>query len=259
MKAMILAAGFGKRLRPTTLFTPKPLVSVAGKPIIYYHIERLAKAGIKDLVINLGWLGDQIEEALGSGAEWGVNIHYSTEAPPLETGGGILKALPLLTDGQTEKSNAYFVVINSDIFTDLDITNLTIPDGKLAHLVMVDNPDFNPEGDFYLEEGIVYEKNLTDKKHGLTFSGVSIISPRLFDGFKIGETFPLATVLMNAIKQDRVSGQYYNGFWTDIGSKERLQALEKYLSLKNSQYQEQCQNQDELQNQNNHQNQSKTS
>lgn len=254
MKAMILAAGYGKRLRPITLSIPKPLVPVAGKPLITYHIERLAQAGFKELVINHGWLGEKIEAALGSGAGWGVNIQYSPEGVPLETGGGIYKALPLLTRSLTGESDAPFVVVNGDVYTDVCLKSLKLPEGMLAHLVMVDNPDFHPVGDFCLQEGMLFEKAAMPEKAGLTFSGVSILSPRLFDGCQRGKTFALAPLLIDAMKQGRVSGQYHNGFWTDVGSVERLQALEGYLNDHL-----QPQDQDRPQSQNNLQDQSRTS
>jgi len=222
MKAMILAAGYGTRLRPLTLSTPKPLVPVAGRPLITYHIERLAQAGLRELVINHSWLGEQIEQALGSGSDWGVNIRYSPEKEPLETGGGILKALPLLGD-------APFVVLNGDVYTDVDLAALHLPEGMLAHLALVDNPDFHPEGDFCLTAGHVLTRDAAPKHSRLTFSGVSVLSPRLFDGYQTGEAFALTPLLMNAMAKGKVSGQYHDGFWADIGSPERLLALEDYL------------------------------
>lgn len=245
MKAMILAAGYGKRLRPITLSTPKPLVLVAGKPLITYHIERLAQAGFHELVINHGWLGEKIEQALGSGSNWGVNIQYSPEGEPLETGGGIVQALPMLGDMP-------FIVMNGDVYTDVELGSLRLPEGMLAHLVMVDNPDFHPEGDFCLRDGHLFEKDKMPSGQNLTFSGVSVLSPRLFDGCQAGESFALAPLLVRAMKQDKVSGQYHKGFWTDAGSIVRLEALERYLG---QQLQEHLQDQ----NQNNLQDQSRTS
>ena len=235
MKAMILAAGYGKRLRPLTLTTPKPLGLVAGKPLITYHLERLARAGFSELVINHGWLGKKIEQALGNGSNWGVSIRYSAEDEPLETGGGIFQALPLLTD--TKKVEP-FVVLNGDVYTDLELSTLQLPEGMLAHLVLVDNPEFHPQGDFCLQKGRV----TTTGKKALTFSGVSVLSPALFDGCRIGATFALAPLLIRAMEQGKVSGQYYDGLWSDVGSILRLQALEH-----------------QLQNSNNFQNQSRTS
>lgn len=236
MKAMILAAGFGKRLRPLTLRMPKPLVPVAGKPLIVYHLERLAKAGFTQLVINHGWLGEQLEQALGDGSEWGVSIQYSPEGEPLETGGGIFQALPLLEDfleeEHSESASRYsveqpFLVVNGDIYTDVDLGALSLPQGMLAHLVLVENPDFRPNGDFLLKEGRVSEKSGEDGP-GLTFSGVSVLSPKLFEHCQPG-VFRLAPLLISAMREAKVSGQYHSGCWTDVGSPERLEALERTI------------------------------
>ena len=224
MKAMILAAGYGKRLRPLTLTTPKPLVPVAGKPLITYHIERLAQAGLCELVINHSWLGEQIVQSLGDGSNLGVTIHYSPETEPLETGGGICKALPLLGDGNTP-----FVVLNGDVYSDIDLAALQLPEGMLAHLVLVDNPDFHPDGDFCLVAGQVRTKMAAPGQTGLTFSGISVLSPDLFAGCQAGQAFALAPLLVDAMAQGKVSGQYHGGFWADVGSPERLRALEGYL------------------------------
>ena len=224
MKAMILAAGYGKRLRPLTLTTPKPLVPVAGKPLITYHIERLAQADLRELVINHSWLGEQIVQSLGDGSDLGVTIHYSPETEPLETGGGICKALPLLGDGNTP-----FVVLNGDVYSDIDLAALQLPEGMLAHLVLVDNPDFHPDGDFCLVAGQVRTKMAAPGQTGLTFSGISVLSPDLFAGCQAGQAFALAPLLVNAMAQGKVSGQYHGGFWADVGSPERLLALEGYL------------------------------
>ena len=220
MRAMILAAGFGKRLRPLTLKKPKPLVDVAGKPLIVYHIERLAAAGFSDIVINHGWLGRQIEDVLENGSRWGVNIRYSVEEIPLETGGGIFKALPMLSPNGTEP----FLVVNGDIFTDIPFEKLVLPADKLAHLVLVDNPAFKKNGDFSLNLNLV----TMDKPASFTFSGVSLLSPKLFSHCQ-SETFKLAPLLIDGIRQAKVSGQHYQGYWTDVGTLERLQLLEQYL------------------------------
>ena len=219
MKAMILAAGFGKRLRPLTLRTPKPLIKAAGKPLIFYHLERLAEAGFKEIVINLGWLGEQLEQALGDGSHWGLNITYSREGEPLETGGGIFQALPLLSE-QGEP----FLIVNGDVYTEVPFKDLTLPEDMLAHLVMVDNPEFKTRGDFGLNQDMVTESKGTM----LTYSGVSILSPELFQQCQAG-SFRLAPLLIDAIRQAKVSGQYYSGHWTDVGTPERLQALEHTL------------------------------
>ncbi len=220
MKAMILAAGYGKRMRPLTSHTPKPLLKVNGKPLIVYHLERLAAAGFNDVIINLGWLGDQLKQALGDGSSWALNIQYSREQDePLETGGGIYQALPLLSDNDEP-----FLVINGDIFTDFPLSKITLSEDDKAHLVLVDNPDFKTTGDFSLSQGRVQETGDTS----LTFSGVSVLSPALFDNCKPG-AFPLAPLLVDAMGQSRVSGQYYNGYWTDVGTPARLQLLESDL------------------------------
>ncbi|MGI9276886.1 MAG: N-acetylmuramate alpha-1-phosphate uridylyltransferase MurU [Endozoicomonas sp.] len=223
MRAMILAAGLGKRLRPLTLNTPKPLLPAAGKPLIVYHLERLAAAGFRDIVINHAWLGEQIVEALGDGKQWSVNIRYSGEEKPLETGGGIFNALPALTD---EEPDEPFAVVNGDVYTDYPFEQLPRAVSDHAHLVMVDNPSFKATGDFALEQGRVKP----DGDSMLTFSGLSVLSPRLFDGCRPG-AFRLAPLLLQAMNAGMVSGEHYQGFWTDVGTVERLQGLENYLMI----------------------------
>ncbi|MDP0588556.1 MAG: nucleotidyltransferase family protein [Candidatus Endonucleobacter bathymodioli] len=222
MKALILAAGLGQRLRPITLTKPKPLVIVAGKPLIVHHIERLAAAGVRDIVINYSWLGEKITAALDNGEQWGVRISYSAEAEPLETGGGVFKAIPLLTNDVTD---GLFIVINGDVFSDYPIDNLPSRINGLAHLVMVDNPKFKVQGDFSLVAGRVDENG----EELLTFSGISVLSAGLFKDCEHG-IFPLAPLLRRAMSQGNVSGEYYNGYWTDVGTISRLQTLEYYLS-----------------------------
>ena len=220
MRAMILAAGYGKRLRPLTLSKPKPLVEAAGKPLIVYQIEKLAAAGFSDIVINHGWLGEQIEQALGDGQQWQVNLHYSAEGEPLETGGGIFKALPLLTDEQHDS----FLVVNGDIYTDIDYGSLRLPEGKLAHLILTDTPSFKQQGDFNLTEtGLV-----TETPPALTYCGVSVLSKQLFDTCQPG-AFKLAPLLIDGIRQAKVSGHYHQGYWIDVGTLERLKTLEQYI------------------------------
>jgi MurNAc alpha-1-phosphate uridylyltransferase len=222
MRAMILAAGLGTRMRPFTLTTPKPLIPLLGKPLIEYHIERLAKAGINDIVINHAWLGEKLEKALGDGARWGVNIVYSREGEPLETAGGILKALPLLSP-----NGEPFWVINGDVWSDYDgFQCRALTPGKLAHLVLVDNPEHNPDGDF----GLVGDHVLSDQdeRHGYTFSGISLLSPHLFDGLTPG-AHRLGPLLKAACKQDAVVGEHYSGLWFDIGTVERLQSAEQMI------------------------------
>lgn len=222
MRAMILAAGRGERMRPLTDHTPKPLLSVGGRPLIVHHIMRLVAAGIRDIVINHAWLGEQIEQALGDGSRWGARIHYSPEGEQaLETGGGIVNALPLLGDEA-------FVVINGDIYTDFPLTGLQAPRG-LAHLVLIDNPEHNPGGDFSLSGDRVGN----DGEPRYTFSGISIFRPAFFAGCETG-VFGLAALLRRAADQGQVSGQLYRGLWRDIGTPERLAALDRQLSQRQS-------------------------
>ena len=219
MKAMILAAGLGTRMRPLTLHTPKPLVPVNGQPLIVYHIEKLAKAGIKNLVINHAWLGEQIEAYLGDGSRWGVDITYSREGEPLETGGGIFKVLQLLSP-----HNEPFIVVNGDILSSLDYQALLSVKTDLAHLVMVDNPAHNPNGDFALDvSGMLAEVGTR-----LTFSGISVLTASLFKECEAG-AFPLGGLLRQAIKTGRVSAQHHKGYWVDVGTYERLADAEQYL------------------------------
>lgn len=219
MKAMILAAGKGERLRPLTLHTPKPLVRAAGVPLIEYHIQALAKAGFDELVINHAWLGEQIEAYLGAGDRFGVRIRYSPEGEPLETGGGIHRALSLLGEEP-------FAVVNGDIWTDYDFTALKRPLSGLAHLVLVDNPAHHPAGDFVLAEGCVSEGGTLDSR--LTYSGIAVLSPRLFDGCEAG-AFKLAPLLRRAMAVGGVGGEHHPGRWIDVGTHERLAEVERIL------------------------------
>jgi MurNAc alpha-1-phosphate uridylyltransferase len=216
MKAMILAAGKGERLRPLTLHTPKPLVRVAGVPLIEYHLRALAQAGFREVVINHAWLGQQIEDHLGAGAQFGLKIRYSPEGEPLETGGGIFRALPLL-------GNEPFLLINGDIWCDIDFAGLNRPLAGLAHLVLVDSPAHNPEGDFRLNG-----ERVEDVRPGLTFSGVSLLSPALFDGCSAG-AFKLAPLLREAMARGLVTGERHAGRWVDVGTHERLAQVEQLL------------------------------
>lgn len=221
MRAMILAAGRGERMRPLTDHTPKPLLMVGGKPLIVWHIERLAVAGITELVINHAHLGQQIEAALGDGRQWQVTICYSSEGTALETAGGIAYALPLLGD-------APFLVVNGDVFTDIDYASLALPTGKRAHLVMVDNPPQHAAGDFALKNGLVLE-SAADR---LTFSGVGVYHPSLFDSVQRGQAAKLAPLLKAAMQQQLVTGKHHHGLWHDIGTPERLEQLDQWLSKK---------------------------
>ncbi len=229
MKAMILAAGRGERMRPLTDRTPKPLLPVAGKPLIVWHLERLARAGYAEIIINHAHLGDQIENLLGDGTAWGLSIRYSAEpAGALETAGGIANALPMLTD---EPDAAPFLVVNGDIYCDCDFASLpgradnALAAADLAHLVLVDNPPQHPEGDFTLADGRVGAGG-TDR---LTFSGIGIYRPQLFAGIARGQTARLAPLLHTAIAAGRVSGAHYRGRWVDVGTPERLAALDAEL------------------------------
>jgi len=220
MKAMILAAGRGERMRPLTDTTPKPLLEVGGKPLIVWHLEALARAGIKDIVINHAWLGEQIEAALGDGQAYGVSIRYSPESPAaLETAGGIIQALPLLGDSP-------FLVINGDIWCDYPLADLVARPltNMQAHLIMVDNPPQHPEGDFVLHDGLLAPAGTPR----LTFSGMGLYSPDLFAGLPQGRR-PLAPLLKTAMAQKKISGEHYSGQWFDVGTPARLQQLDSRL------------------------------
>ena len=218
--AMILAAGRGERMRPLTDHTPKPLLPVAGKPLIVWHIERLAAAGIRELVVNHAHLGAQIEQALGDGAHWRLTIRYSAEGEgkALETGGGIHRALPLLGERP-------FLVINADVWTDMDVSGLVLPEGRTAHLVMVDNPSQHPKGDFRLDDDGALS---ADGEPCLTYSGIAVYHPELFADCPPG-AFPLAPLLRKAMADRHVSGEHYRGRWIDVGTPQRLAALERSL------------------------------
>lgn len=216
MKAMILAAGRGERMRPLTDHTPKPLLQVAGKALVEYSLEKLAGAGFSDIVINVAYLGRQIREFCGDGSRWQVSIEYSDEgAEALETAGGIANALPLLGDRP-------FLVVNADILCDYPLAALRDKPIDLAHLVLIDNPPHHPRGDFYLAENGLASETGEPK---LTFSGIGIYHPDLFAGVQIGQALKLRPVLSQAMRQGRVSGEYFNGRWLDIGTPERLHAI----------------------------------
>ena len=225
MKAMILAAGRGERMRPLTDTCPKPLLAAGGKPLIVWHIERLAAAGIRDLVINHAHLGLMIEDALGDGSRFGVRIAYSAEGKALETAGGIARALPLL-------GNAPFLVINGDVFCDADLAALRQAgeqlraDGPLAHLLLVTNPEHNPAGDF----GLYPDGQIRDAGgQRLTFAGLGAYHPALFAGLSPNEPAKLAPLLRTAMAAGQVSGARIDGRWVDVGTPERLRALDASL------------------------------
>ncbi|MEO8418419.1 MAG: N-acetylmuramate alpha-1-phosphate uridylyltransferase MurU [Methylophilaceae bacterium] len=220
MKAMILAAGRGERMRPLTDHTPKPLLQVGGKALIVWHLERLFDAGFREIIINHAHLGSQIEAALGNGQRWGLSIRYSAEISALETAGGIANALSLLGDQP-------FLVVNGDVFSDMDFSKLksSLHKDKLAHLILVDNPLQHPHGDFSLDDTQL-------ALHGarrLTFSGIAVYHPALFADVKQGQAAKLAPLLQLAIARGLASAEHYQGKWYDIGTPERLHDLNQEL------------------------------
>ena len=218
MRAMILAAGRGERLRPLTDKLPKPLVEVGGKPLIEYHIESLAAAGFREIVINQGHLGELLPEVLGDGSRWNLTIHWSKEPPKaLETGGGIFQALQHLAPSP-------FLVINGDIWTDYPFSRLRAVKCDWAHLVMVPNPPQHPQGDFNLECGRIRN----DGPDKLTFSGIGVYNPRLFSPCEAGR-FSVVPLLRDAMENHLVTGEKFSGRWDDIGTIDRLQSLRKDL------------------------------
>lgn len=214
MRAMIMAAGRGKRLRPITDTLPKPLVTVNEKPLIVYHLEALKAIGVTDIVINLGYLGDRIQAALGNGQSFGVNIEYSIEDTLLEVGGGVAKALPLL--GQ-----APFMLLNSDIWTDYPLKSLLTQSVKLAHIVLVPNPEHNPQGDYGLIEGRVVSSSLEHPSY--TYSGIGLYHPGLFE--HVSGVYPLTLLFEKAQALKAITGEVYQGRWSDVGTIDRLQTL----------------------------------
>lgn len=222
MRAMILAAGRGERMRPLTDKLPKPMLEISGKPLIQYHVENLVQAGIVDIVINHALFGEQIEAHLGNGKSMGASIVYSAEGnQPQETAGGIVKALSLLGDKP-------FVTVNADIWTDFPFQNLLCVSEGLsdhsAHLILVNNPEHNSKGDFALSD----EKVLNQGEPMLTFSGISVFTPEFFKDCSSG-SIPLAPMLRLAVSQGWVTGSHYQGRWQDIGTPERLSELQQSL------------------------------
>jgi MurNAc alpha-1-phosphate uridylyltransferase len=223
MKAMILAAGRGTRMAPLTDTCPKPLIPLCGKPLIVHHLEKLAAAGITDIVINHAWLGEQLEQTLGNGSSWGIRIQYSPENEALETGGGVYQALPLLGEDA-------FLLINGDVWTNWDyseVMNTSLQEGELGHLWLIDNPAHNPQGDFCLGEGKVLDTALLNET-ALTFSGISLLSPQLWAECTSG-AYPLAPMLRSAMLQQQITGSKLNADWVDVGTPQRLSDLEQRL------------------------------
>ena len=231
MRALIFAAGKGERMRPLTESTPKPLLAVGGKPLIEWHLEKLAAAGIAEVVINIAWLADRFEPALGDGSRWGLRLHYSYEgAEPLETGGGMLQALRWLGDEP-------FLAVNGDIWCDHDFASLPKQPPGLVHLVMVDNPVQHPGGDFALDDqGRLHSEG----ESRLTFAGIGVYRRELLDGWRgiVGDApganetpprFKLAPLLRAAMRSGRATGEHHRGRWTDVGTPERLTQLDLQL------------------------------
>ena len=233
MKALILAAGLGERMRPLTNATPKPLLRAGGNPLIEWHLEKLAAIGVRDVVINTSWLATQFPQALGDGTRWGLRLHFAYEGgTPLETGGGMWNALPLLGD-------APFLAVNGDIWTDYDFARLPAEPAGDAHLVLVDNPPQHPRGDFALDGARVE----SDGDARLTFAGIGMYRPALFNGWRdiIGPAdgadatpprFKLAPLLRAAMARGAVTGEHHHGAWTDVGTPDRLAQLDAALSAR---------------------------
>jgi len=223
MKAMILAAGLGNRMRPLTLHTPKPLLEVGSKPLIVWHIEKLAAIGVNEIVINTAWLGEKLAQALGDGSQFGIKILWSHEGEGLETAGGIINALPLLGDEP-------FILVNGDVWTTMDFAPLlNVELGEnLAHLVLVQNPEQHPNGDFTLADGKAYTFDQQISGENLTFSGVSVIHPKMFAGLEAGKR-PLAPLLKAAMLENKIAASKLTGIWVDVGTPERLNALDSMI------------------------------
>lgn len=219
MRAMILAAGRGERLRPLTDTLPKPLVEAGGKRLIEYHLENLAAAGFREVVINKAHLAGLLVEQLANGERWGLTIHWSDEQPEaLETGGGMLQALPLLGKGP-------FAVVNGDVWSDFPLSRLRSVKCDWAHLVMVSNPEHNPSGDFSLQAG----RLRNDGINRLTYSGIGVYHPRLFDGCEAGK-FSVVPLLRQAMEKQLVTGEHHIGAWSDVGTLHRLEELRNHLT-----------------------------
>jgi len=217
--AMVLAAGRGERMRPLTDTLPKPLAGVCGKPLIVHHLEKLARLGVRTVVINLAWLGARLREALGDGAAWGLSIRYSDEGEQaLDVGGGIFRALPWLGAGP-------FLVVSADIYTDLDFATLGIADEAWAQLLLVPNPVHHPRGDFDLIQQRVVEPADPQASRPWTYAGIGLFRPALFEDCRPGR-FPLMPALRRAIARGRLHGQTYSGQWSNVGTLAQLNALQ---------------------------------
>lgn len=228
MKAMILAAGLGNRMRPLTLYKPKPLLEVGGKALIVWHIEKLKNIGVTEIIINSAWLADVLISTLGDGSQFGVSIRWTREDQGLETAGGIINALPLL-------GAEPFILVNGDVWTTFDFASLLDVNlnDDLAHLIFVANPEQHPNGDFTLADGRAYTFDQQQQGENLTFSGVSIIHPKMFDGLENGKR-PLAPLLKQGMSDGRVSAEKMQSAWVDVGTPERLTALD--LQIRQGQY-----------------------
>lgn len=230
MRAMILAAGRGERMRPLTDTSPKPLLPVGGRPLIVWHLERLARAGIIDILVNHAWLGDRIESALGDGRAYGVRLRYSAESTALETAGGIARALPFFNDEP-------FLVVNGDVWCDWDPAHAlplaaAWPADRLAHLVLVDNPAHHPEGDFVLHTDGQVTARPDDATPALTFAGIGLYRPALFATTRPDQPAPLAPLLRHAMTAGAVTGERHTGRWVDVGTPARLTALDAELTAR---------------------------
>ena len=230
MKAMILAAGLGNRMRPLTDHTPKPLLRAGGKPLIEYHVENLQRAGIREVVINLAYLGEKIRAHLGDGQQFGLKIIYSTEPEPLETGGAILHAMDLLGEGP-------FLLVNGDVWCDVDFAQFIqqpMTEDQFGHLLLVPNPEFHPRGDFALDQTtLLLDDPDKTHPHRFTFGGISLLKPQLIANYPDKrQKFPLVEVLRRAISNRQLTGQIHEGYWSDVGTPARLQELENYLATR---------------------------
>ena len=226
MDAMILSAGLGVRMRPLTLNTPKPLLQAGRKRLIEYHLENLAKAGFKHIIVNTSFEAEQFLKLIGNGDRYGVEIVYSHEGEtPLNTGGGIRNALPLI---QTDT----FLSVNADVWTDFPFSKLVLPEHSLAHLVMVETPVYKDKGDFLLEGQALQIPKENQQKEAFTYSGIALMTKEFFSDAPDG-SFPLYDLFKTAIESDRLTGSFYNGLWFDIGTPHRLEKLVEQLDLSN--------------------------